>query len=126
VIIILSKYCGFSYLETVFRIFDTNNCQILLGSFQEKHETPGNMMALTFISFGISGIVPWLFIVIGTLPPGMHDTAEALPIFIEVIIATFLLRSTRFCLCKIYKLARWRAKCEFGKRLEIKFSISQS
>jgi hypothetical protein len=123
-IVAIALLCGFTDFGALIAIFAANASMILFGALQEKYETPGNKKALPFIMGCMTGIVPWIIIVIGVMQPG-KTTAAAVPGFVLVIIATIFIAFNTFAVnqaLQYRKVGKW-ADYMFGERVYITLSF---
>ncbi|NBR64511.1 MAG: hypothetical protein EBS85_05940 [Micrococcales bacterium] len=123
-IVAIALLCGFTDFGALIAIFGVNASMILFGALQEKYETPGNKKALPFIMGCMTGIVPWIIIVIGVIQPG-KTTAAAVPGFVLVIIATIFIAFNTFAVnqaLQYRKVGKW-ADYLFGERVYITLSF---
>lgn len=123
-IVAIALLCGFSDFAALIAIFGVNASMILFGALQEKYETPGNGKALPFIMGCMTGIVPWIIIIIGTIQPGKTTAAE-IPGFVLVIIATIFIAFNTFAVnqaLQYRKVGKW-ADYLFGERVYITLSF---
>lgn len=115
---------GVTDYAALIAIFAVNASMILFGALQEKYETPGNGKALPFIMGCMTGIVPWIIILIGCFQPGKTTTAE-IPGFVIVIIATIFIAFNTFAVNQVLqyrKIGKW-ADYLFGERVYITLSF---
>ncbi len=125
-IVAIALLCGFSDFAALIAIFGVNASMILFGALQEKYETPGNGKALPFIMGCMTGIVPWIIIIVGTLQPGKSaENAAEVPGFVIVIIATIFIAFNTFAVnqaLQYRKVGKW-ADYMFGERVYITLSF---
>lgn len=115
---------GVTDYAALIAIFAVNASMILFGALQEKYETPGNGKGLPFIMGCMTGIVPWLIILIGVIQPGKTTDAEV-PGFVLGIIATIFIAFNTFAVNQVLqyrKIGKW-ADYLFGERVYITLSF---
>jgi hypothetical protein len=97
---------------------------ILFGWLQEKYETPGNGGMLPFVFGCITGVVPWIVIVIFVLAPGSTSTNEV-PGFVYGIIISLFIFFNSFALVQYlqYKQVGKFANYRYGERTYIILSL---
>lgn len=124
-IVAIALLCGFSDFAALIAIFGVNASMILFGALQEKYESPGNGKALPFIMGCMTGIVPWIIIVMGVIQPGKSAAAEPVPGFVVVIIVTIFIAFNTFAInqaLQYRKVGKW-ADYMFGERVYITLSF---
>ena len=91
---LIAQLTGVSDFAALVGIFAVNASMIFFGALQEKYETPGNGKGLPFIFGSMTGIVPWLIIVVYTIQPGGENAAEIPGFVYGIIVALFLFFNT--------------------------------
>ncbi len=91
---LIAQITGITDIAALFSIFALNATMILFGALQEKYETPGNGRALPFIFGCMSGIVPWIVILIYFFSPGSNSEVEPPAFVYGIIISLFLFFNT--------------------------------
>jgi len=96
----------------------------MFGALQEKYEKPGNGKLLPFIFGCLTGIVPWLIVLVYTLQPGSESAAEVPGFVIGIIISLFLFFNT-FALnqwLQYKQVGAWKSYIR-GERMYITLSL---
>ncbi len=88
-IVLIVQIVGISDVAALMAIFGVNASMILFGWLQEKYEKPGGGM-LPFVFGCMSGIVPWLIIVLWVLAPGISDKPQVPGFVVGIIISLFI------------------------------------
>ncbi len=91
---LIAQLTGVSDFAALVGIFAVNASMIFFGALQEKYETPGNGKGLPFIFGSMTGIVPWLIIIVFTIQPGGENAAEIPGFVYGIIVALFLFFNT--------------------------------
>ena len=91
---LIAQLTGVSDFAALVGIFAVNASMIFFGALQEKYETPGNGKGLPFIFGSMTGIVPWLIIIVYTIQPGGENAAEIPGFVYGIIVALFLFFNT--------------------------------
>jgi hypothetical protein len=91
---LIAQLTGVSDFAALVGIFAVNASMIFFGALQEKYETPGNGKGLPFIFGSMTGLVPWLIIVVYTIQPGGENAAEIPGFVYGIIVALFLFFNT--------------------------------
>jgi hypothetical protein len=123
-IVLIAQITGIADVTALLAIFGVNASMILFGWLQEKYEQPGNGGWLPFIFGCITGIVPWLAIVIYVLAPGNPSDAKA-PAFVYGIIVTIFVLFNSFAWVQ-YKQYQAKGKWSnylYGERTYIVLSL---
>jgi hypothetical protein len=97
---------------------------ILFGALQEKYEKPGNKKFLPFIFGSMTGIVPWIIILIYTLQPGATGANEVPGFVIGIIVSLFVFFNT-FAINQVLQYRQvggWRDYLR-GERMYITLSL---
>jgi hypothetical protein len=121
---LIAQLTGVTDFAALFGIFAVNASMIMFGALQEKYETPGNKKFLPFVFGSMTGVVPWIIILIYTLQPGSTSAAEVPGFVIGIQIALFLLfnsfpifHSLQYC-----KVGGWKSYLR-GERMYITLSL---
>lgn len=88
-IVLISQICGISDVTALLAIFGVNASMILFGWLQEKYAQPGNGEWLPFIFGCITGIVPWIAVVIYVIAPGSTSDVSAPGFVYGIVISLF-------------------------------------
>lgn len=91
---LIAQLTGVSGFAALVAIFAVNASMIFFGALQEKYEEPGNGQGLPFIMGSITGIVPWLILIVYTIQPGSENAAEIPGFVYGIIVALFLFFNT--------------------------------
>lgn len=91
---LIAQLTGVSDFAGLVGIFAVNASMIFFGALQEKYETPGNGKGLPFIMGSMTGIVPWLVIIVYTIQPGGEAAAEIPGFVYGIIVALFIFFNT--------------------------------
>ena len=91
---LIAQLTGVSDFGALVGIFAVNASMIFFGALQEKYEEPGNGRGLPFIMGSMTGIVPWLIIIVYTIQPGSESAAEIPGFVYGIIVALFLFFNT--------------------------------
>jgi hypothetical protein len=91
---LIAQLTGVSDFAALAGIFAVNASMIFFGALQEKYETPGNGKGLPFIMGSMTGIVPWLIIILYTIQPGSTNAAEVPGFVYGIIVALFIFFNT--------------------------------
>jgi len=91
---LIAQLTGVSGFAALTGIFAVNASMIFFGALQEKYEEPGNGQGLPFIMGSITGIVPWLILIVYTIQPGSENAAEIPGFVYGIIVALFLFFNT--------------------------------
>jgi len=123
-IVLIAQITGIADITALIAIFGVNASMILFGWLQEKYEQPGNGGWVPFIFGCISGIVPWLAVLVYVLSPGGPADASA-PAFVYGIIVTIFLLFNSFAWVQ-YKQYKAKGKWSnylHGERIYIVLSF---
>jgi hypothetical protein len=121
---LIAQLTGASDFAALFGIFAVNASMIMFGALQEKYEKPGNGKLLPFIFGCITGIVPWLIVLVYTLQPGSESAAEVPGFVVGIIISLFLFFNT-FALnqwLQYKQVGAWKSYIR-GERMYITLSL---
>ena len=121
---LIAELNGINNMAALFSIFAVNASMILFGALQEKYEKPGNKKFLPFIFGSMTGIVPWIIILIYTLQPGSTSAAEVPGFVIGIIVSLFVFFNT-FAINQVLQYRQvggWRDYLR-GERMYITLSL---
>ena len=90
-IFVIAQLNGISDYAALLAIFGVNVSMILFGWLQEQYTKPGDGQLLPFIFGCITGIVPWLIILIQLLTPGGPEGTSAPGFVYGIVISLFVL-----------------------------------
>jgi len=115
---------GITDIAALVAIFAVNASMILFGALQEKYETPGNGKGLPFIFGSMTGIVPWLILILYIWQPGATNASEIPGFVYGIVVALFLFFNTfGFNQAFQYKqIGPWRNYL-FGEKTYITLSL---
>jgi len=89
-IVLISQICGVSDAAALIAIFGVNASMILFGWLQEKYEKPGEGKMLPFIFGCMTGVVPWLIIVLYVVSPNSGADVSPPGFVYGIIVSLFL------------------------------------
>jgi hypothetical protein len=89
-IVLISQICGVSDAAALIAIFGVNASMILFGWLQEKYEKPGEGKMLPFLFGCITGVVPWLIIVLFVVAPNSRADVSPPGFVYGIIVSLFL------------------------------------
>jgi hypothetical protein len=115
---------GFTDFAGLIAVFAVNASMILFGALQEKYEKPGNGKALPFIMGCMTGIVPWIIIIISAFRPG-YEGENQIPGFVIGIIVTIFIAFNTFGInqaLQYRQVGKWKDYL-FGERVYITLSF---
>jgi hypothetical protein len=123
-IVLIAQITGIADITALIAIFGVNASMILFGWLQEKYEQPGSGGWVPFIFGCITGIVPWLAVLVYVLSPGGPADASA-PAFVYGIIVTIFLLFNSFAWVqyKQYKAQGKWSNYLHGERIYIVLSL---
>ncbi len=123
-IVLIAQIVGIADVAALIAIFGVNASMILFGWLQEKYEKPGSGGFLPFIFGCMTGIVPWIIIVIYVVAPGSTSTNEV-PAFVYGIIISLFIFFNSFALIQYlqYKQIGKFANYRYGERWYIILSL---
>ncbi|SCX15262.1 heliorhodopsin HeR [Candidatus Aquiluna sp. UB-MaderosW2red] len=93
-IFLIALLNGINGVAALIAIFAVNASMILFGALQEKYETPGNGKGLPFIMGSMTGIVPWLILILYIWQPGATNASEIPGFVYGIVVALFLFFNT--------------------------------
>ena len=94
-IVLIAQVTGIADITALIAIFGVNASMILFGWLQEKYESPGNGGWLPFIFGCITGIVPWIAVLLYVITPG-NPSEAAPPGFVYGIVVTIFVLFNSF------------------------------
>ena len=115
---------GFTDYAGLIAVFAVNASMILFGALQEKYENPGNGKALPFIMGCMTGIVPWIIILISVIRPGYEGVGE-IPGFVYGLVFTIFVAFNTFAInqaLQYRQVGKWKDYL-FGERVYITLSF---
>lgn len=121
---LIAQLTGINNAGALFAIFAVNASMIMFGALQEKYEKPGNKKFLPFIFGSMTGVVPWIIILIYTLQPGSTSAAEVPGFVIGIIVSLFVFFNT-FAInqaLQYRQVGGWRSYLR-GERMYITLSL---
>ncbi len=123
-IVLIAQIVGIADVAALIAIFGVNASMILFGWLQEKYEKPGSGGFLPFIFGCMTGIVPWIIIVIYVVAPGSTSANEVPPFVYGIIISLFIFFNS-FALIQYlqYKQIGKFANYRYGERWYIILSL---
>jgi hypothetical protein len=123
-IVLIAQICGITDAAALIAIFGVNASMIFFGWIQEKYEKPGSGGFLPFIFGCMTGIVPWLIILLFVIAPGAQSDVEP-PAFVYGIIISLFIFFNCFAVVQwlqYKKIGRW-ADYMRGERAYIILSL---
>lgn len=123
-IVLIAQIVGIADVAALIAILGVNASMILFGWLQEKYETPGSGGFLPFIFGSMTGIVPWIIVVIYVIAPGSTSVNEV-PGFVYGIIISLFIFFNSFALIQYlqYKQVGKFANYRYGERWYIILSL---
>ena len=121
---LIAQLTGVSDFGALVGIFAVNASMIFFGALQEKYESPGNGQGLPFIFGSMTGLIPWLIIIMYTIQPGGSNDAEVPGFVYGIIVALFIFFNT-FAFNQAFqykKIGPWRNYL-FGEATYITLSL---
>jgi hypothetical protein len=115
---------GFTDYAGLIAVFAVNASMILFGALQEKYEKPGNGKALPFIMGCMTGVVPWIIILLSVIRPGYEGVGE-IPGFVYGIVFTIFVAFNTFAInqaLQYRQVGKWKDYL-FGERVYITLSF---
>lgn len=91
---LIAQLNGISGLAALVAIFAVNASMIFFGALQEKYEQPGNGKGLPFIFGSMTGIIPWLILMVYIIQPGSANASEIPGFVYGIVVALFLFFNT--------------------------------
>lgn len=121
---LVAQITGITDIAALFGIFAVNASMIMFGALQEKYESPGSGGFLPFVFGSMTGIVPWIVILIYFFAPGSAGTVEA-PAFVTGIIISLFLFFNTFAVNQALQYHRVGGWADYirGERMYITLSL---
>lgn len=91
---LIAQITGITDIAALFSIFAVNASMIMFGALQEKYESPGSGGFLPFVFGSMTGVVPWIVILIYFFAPGSTSDVEAPDFVVGIIISLFFFFNT--------------------------------
>jgi len=121
---LIAQITGITDVAALFSIFAVNASMIMFGALQEKYEHPGSGGFLPFIFGSMTGVVPWIVILIYFFAPGSASDVEPPAFVVGIIISLFLFFNT-FAVnqaLQYHRVGGWRDYLR-GERMYITLSL---
>lgn len=121
---LIAQITGITDVAALFSIFAVNASMIMFGALQEKYEHPGSGGFLPFIFGSMTGVVPWIVILIYFFAPGSAAEVEPPAFVVGIIISLFLFFNT-FAVnqaLQYHRVGGWRDYLR-GERMYITLSL---
>ena len=121
---LVAQITGITDVAALFSIFAVNVSMIMFGALQEKYERPGSGGFLPFVFGSMTGIVPWIVILIYFFAPGSESEVEA-PAFVVVIIISLFVFFNTFAINQALQYHRVGGWADYirGERMYITLSL---
>jgi hypothetical protein len=91
---LIAQITGITDVAALFSIFAVNASMIMFGALQEKYERPGSGGFLPFVFGSMTGLVPWIVILIYFFAPGSNSEVEPPSFVLGIIISLFFFFNT--------------------------------
>jgi hypothetical protein len=91
---LVAQITGITDIAALFSIFAVNASMIMFGALQEKYEQPGSGGFLPFVFGSMTGLVPWIVILIYFFAPGSTSEVEPPAFVVGIIVSLFLFFNT--------------------------------
>jgi len=91
---LIAQITGITDIAALISIFAVNASMIMFGALQEKYEHPGSGGFLPFVFGSMTGVVPWIVILIYFFAPGSTSEVEPPAFVVGIIISLFLFFNT--------------------------------
>jgi hypothetical protein len=91
---LIAQITGITDVAALISIFAVNASMIMFGALQEKYEHPGSGGFLPFVFGSMTGLVPWIVILIYFFAPGSTSEVEPPAFVVGIIISLFLFFNT--------------------------------
>lgn len=91
---LIAQITGITDVAALFAIFAVNASMIMFGALQEKYEHPGSGGFLPFVFGSMTGVVPWIVILIYFFAPGSTSEVEPPAFVVGIIISLFFFFNT--------------------------------
>lgn len=121
---LIAQITGITDVGALFAIFAVNASMIMFGAVQEKYESPGSGGFLPFVFGCMTGVVPWIIILIYFFAPGSTSDVEPPAFVIGIIISLFVFFNT-FAInqaLQYHQVGGWRDYLR-GERMYITLSL---
>jgi len=121
---LIAQITGITDIGALIGIFAVNASMIFFGALQEKYEFPGSGGFLPFVMGSMTGIVPWIIILIYFFAPGSQSDV-APPGFVIVIIVSLFVFFNTFAInqaLQYHQVGGWRDYLR-GERMYITLSL---
>ena len=121
---LIAQITGITDIGALIGIFAVNASMIFFGALQEKYEFPGSGGFLPFVMGSMTGIVPWIIILIYFFAPGSTSEAEPPAFVVGIIISLFVFFNT-FAInqaLQYHQVGGWRDYLR-GERMYITLSL---
>jgi hypothetical protein len=121
---LIAQITGITDIAALFSIFAVNASMIMFGALQEKYERPGSGGFLPFVFGSMTGLVPWIVILIYFFAPGSTSEVEA-PAFVLVIIVSLFVFFNTFAVnqaLQYHQVGGWKDYLR-GERMYITLSL---
>lgn len=121
---LIAQITGITDIGALIGIFAVNASMIFFGALQEKYEFPGSGGFLPFVMGSMTGVVPWIIILIYFFAPGSASDVEP-PAFVVVIIVSLFVFFNTFAInqaLQYHQVGGWRDYLR-GERMYITLSL---
>ena len=121
---LIAQITGITDVAALFSIFAVNASMIMFGALQEKYEQPGSGGFLPFVFGSMTGVVPWIVILIYFLAPGSTSGVEPPDFVFGIIVSLFFFFNT-FAInqaLQYHRVGGWRDYLR-GERMYITLSL---
>lgn len=121
---LIAQITGVTDIGALIGIFAVNASMIFFGALQEKYEFPGSRGFLPFVMGSMTGIVPWIIILIYFFAPGSASEVEPPAFVVGIIVSLFVFFNT-FAINQALQYHRIGAWSEYlrGERMYITLSL---
>lgn len=109
-IVLIAQLTGIADAAALIGLFTVNASMIFFGWLQERYEEPGNGRWLPFVMGCMTGVVPWLVILLYVWAPGAESGASP-PGFVYGIVVSLFLFFNVFAVNQLLQygqVGRWR------------------
>jgi hypothetical protein len=121
---LIAQITGITDIAALFSIFAVNASMIMFGALQEKYEHPGSGGFLPFVFGSMTGVVPWIVILIYFFAPGSASEVEP-PAFVFWIIVSLFFFFNTFAVnqaLQYHRVGGWKDYLR-GERMYITLSL---
>jgi hypothetical protein len=121
---LIAQITGITDVGALIAIFAVNASMIMFGALQEKYEHPGSGGFLPFVFGSMTGVVPWIVILIYFLAPGSTSDVEP-PAFVFWIIVSLFFFFNTFAVnqaLQYHRVGGWKDYLR-GERMYITLSL---